>query len=383
MDRYVAHQVSQVHTAAMCRTLGIDPTRVPRTFPTRGNMGPASIPFTLATQVDALAAGDRVLLHGRRVRPQRLPAWRWSGERRRPRTSRPRRSPPAGLPGLDPSWSRLVTRRRRGSTRTWHVLDNGVAAATGTLLCVHGNPTWSYLWRRFLAAAPRRAGGWSPSTSSGWASPSAPGRRARSRSASPTSTAVVDALDVTGPVVTAGHDWGGVISLGWALAHRDRSVARPSCSANTAVRTTRRRGRPSLTRSPPAGTAPGAVGRARGLHRPRPRSSARSALSRPALPRACATPSPRRTAAAGGAPSAVRRRHPARTRARQRGDAGRHRGGSAALADVPVLMLWGPRDPVFSDRYLRDLRARLPHADVHRYERASHLVTGGRPAAAR
>ena len=22
------------------------------------------------------------------------------------------------------------------------------------MLCVHGNPTWSYLWRRFLAAAP-------------------------------------------------------------------------------------------------------------------------------------------------------------------------------------------------------------------------------------
>jgi acyl-CoA:acyl-CoA alkyltransferase len=64
MDRYIAHQVSQVHTAAMCRTLGIDSDRVPRSFPTRGNMGPASIPFTLATQVDSLQTGDRVLLMG-------------------------------------------------------------------------------------------------------------------------------------------------------------------------------------------------------------------------------------------------------------------------------------------------------------------------------
>jgi 3-oxoacyl-[acyl-carrier-protein] synthase-3 len=64
MDRYIAHQVSQVHTAAMCRTLNIDSDRVPRSFPTRGNMGPASIPFTLATQVDALQTGDRVLLMG-------------------------------------------------------------------------------------------------------------------------------------------------------------------------------------------------------------------------------------------------------------------------------------------------------------------------------
>jgi acyl-CoA:acyl-CoA alkyltransferase len=64
MDRYIAHQVSQVHTAAMCRTLDIDSDRVPRSFPTRGNMGPASIPFTLATQVDSLQTGDRVLLMG-------------------------------------------------------------------------------------------------------------------------------------------------------------------------------------------------------------------------------------------------------------------------------------------------------------------------------
>ncbi len=64
MDRYVIHQISQVHTAAICRKLGIDPLRVPRTFPTRGNIGPASVPFTLATEVDSLEAGDRVLLMG-------------------------------------------------------------------------------------------------------------------------------------------------------------------------------------------------------------------------------------------------------------------------------------------------------------------------------
>jgi 3-oxoacyl-[acyl-carrier-protein] synthase-3 len=64
MDRYVIHQVSQVHTDAICRRLGIDPTRVPRTFPTRGNIGPASVPFTLAQEVGELEAGDRVLLMG-------------------------------------------------------------------------------------------------------------------------------------------------------------------------------------------------------------------------------------------------------------------------------------------------------------------------------
>lgn len=64
MHRYICHQVSQVHTAAMCRAVGIDPARVPRTFPTRGNMGPATIPFTLAIEAEDLQAGDRVLLMG-------------------------------------------------------------------------------------------------------------------------------------------------------------------------------------------------------------------------------------------------------------------------------------------------------------------------------
>src|SRR5699024_8935272 len=34
----------------------------------------------------------------------------------------------------------------------------------------------------------------------------------------------------------------------------------------------------------------------------------------------------------------------------------------------------GARDITFSDRFLRDLIQRVPHADVHRFEEASHLV---------
>ncbi|MDQ1631188.1 MAG: acyl-CoA:acyl-CoA alkyltransferase [Frankiaceae bacterium] len=64
MDRYVIHQISQVHTDALCKRLGIDPDRVPRTFPDRGNIGPVSVPFTLAGEVDDLDEGDRILLMG-------------------------------------------------------------------------------------------------------------------------------------------------------------------------------------------------------------------------------------------------------------------------------------------------------------------------------
>src|SRR5919107_1157936 len=64
MDRYVVHQVSKVHTKAMCDRFSIDSSLVPTTFPTRGNLGPASVPFTLAGEQDSLVDGDRVLLMG-------------------------------------------------------------------------------------------------------------------------------------------------------------------------------------------------------------------------------------------------------------------------------------------------------------------------------
>ncbi|MCX6458851.1 MAG: 3-oxoacyl-ACP synthase III [Actinobacteria bacterium] len=64
MDCYIIHQVSLVHTAAICERLGFDPARAPLTFPTRGNIGPASVPYTLATHAPELSKGDRVLAMG-------------------------------------------------------------------------------------------------------------------------------------------------------------------------------------------------------------------------------------------------------------------------------------------------------------------------------
>ncbi len=63
-DRYIVHQVSQVHTAMLNELLGLDPAKVPLTFPTLGNVGPASIPITLSMESDSLSPGDKVLLMG-------------------------------------------------------------------------------------------------------------------------------------------------------------------------------------------------------------------------------------------------------------------------------------------------------------------------------
>jgi acyl-CoA:acyl-CoA alkyltransferase len=64
LDSYVIHQVSKVHTAAITSALKIDPARTPVIFPTRGNIGPASVPFTLALKSDAFEAGQRIACMG-------------------------------------------------------------------------------------------------------------------------------------------------------------------------------------------------------------------------------------------------------------------------------------------------------------------------------
>ena len=64
MDRYILHQVSDVHTNAIVKATGLDRSRVPLTYPLYGNVGPASIPITLAEEAERLTRGDRVLLMG-------------------------------------------------------------------------------------------------------------------------------------------------------------------------------------------------------------------------------------------------------------------------------------------------------------------------------
>ncbi|OOB89243.1 3-oxoacyl-ACP synthase III [Rathayibacter sp. VKM Ac-2630] len=64
MDRYIMHQVSEVHTSALVKAVGLDRDRVPTTYAMLGNVGPASIPITLAQESKTLQPGHRVLLMG-------------------------------------------------------------------------------------------------------------------------------------------------------------------------------------------------------------------------------------------------------------------------------------------------------------------------------
>ncbi|MGB6021154.1 MAG: alpha/beta fold hydrolase [Ornithinimicrobium sp.] len=290
---------------------------------------------------------------------------------------------PTDLPGLDPQWSRQVqVLDAAGVERRWHVLDNGPLLedrgerVLGTVLCVHGNPTWSYLWRRVLQQAPP-----------GWRVVAVDhlGMGYSDRLSQPRTLAqrvddlgrLTEVLDVTGPVVPLAHDWGGPIALGWTLqhAHDEGTTITGVVLTNTAVHQPEDQPKPTAittTRSRPlldllTMRTPAFV-------------AATTALSRPPLHRE------------------VRRAFAAPYRGSERRVAVRdfvadvpfesdHASFStlAAIADgvaelsVPALLVWGTRDPVFSARYLMDLQTRMPHADVQVYPRGSHLVLEDHP----
>lgn len=301
------------------------------------------------------------------------------------RTPAPASMPPQGLPGLDSRFSRIVlvpdSGDAIGTTRGWHALDNGAelerlgVTPVGTILCVHGNPTWSYLWRELVQQATDAA-----ATGSGdaWRVIAVDqldmGFSERAGVHRPLAQRVRDLADFThaigleGPVVTLGHDWGGVVSMGWAVDHPE--LLSGLMLLNTAIH------QPSDAPIP---------------------APLRLALARGVLGQATvATPAFLETTLALGHP-AVSRAVKDAYRAPYRG-AARRGGIGGFVADIPVdashqsfaelsristalrrltvpaVMLWGPRDPIFSDRYLDDLIDRLPHADVHRFEGAGHLI---------
>ena len=290
--------------------------------------------------------------------------------------------PPPGLPGLDPRWSRLVTARDGdGVARTWHVLDSHAAADGApadlpvprlTLLCVHGNPTWSYLWRGLLAAAPPDVRVVAvDQLDMGFSERTGVVRRLAQRIDD--LDRVAEALGIDGPTVTVAHDWGGPISLGWALAHREQ--LRGVVLLNTAVHQPAGSPAPSVIRV--ARTA--ALLRANTVQTPT-FLRATTLLSGRAMPRDVArafaapygTPERREAIGAFVADIPLEADHPSAAALDAVAE------GLRTLAG-PARLLWGPGDPVFSDLYLNDLIDRLPHADVHRYEGARHLVSEDAP----
>jgi acyl-CoA synthetase (AMP-forming)/AMP-acid ligase II/pimeloyl-ACP methyl ester carboxylesterase len=306
-------------------------------------------------------------------------------------TAAPASRPPEGLPGLNPAFSRLVDTDivengtvevdvAAPATRTWHILDNAPALAdlgvepVGTVLCVHGNPTWSYLWRSLVSRATDEAAAGRPAwrviavdqLDMGFSERTGVERTLPQRVRD--LSALTDTLDLQGPVITFGHDWGGVVSLGWAVDHPELLAG--VMLLNTAIHQSETEPIPAPLRLALARGILGAATVATPAF-----LETTLALAHPPLDRATknAYRAPYLTAEYRGgiggfvADIPVDAAHPSFA------ELDRIASGICTLG-VPALMLWGPRDPIFSDRYLDDLIDRMPHANVHRFEGAGHMI---------
>ena len=326
--------------------------------------------------------------------------------------------------GVNPRYSHLLEvptsapieqRAQQAGARRWHYLDNLPVLVEqglepiGTILCVHGNPTWSYLWRTVLDAGVNERAPWRvvavDQIDMGYSERTHLDLEGERRSLTDRIADLGDftkalGLDETDkPVVTLAHDWGGLVSFGWALEHRE--ILSGVMLTNTAVYHDGIENIPAALRLALGvhewGTHDSTafidvtLGLAQNEGRlPAPGSAGAGALDG-ALPQPVGQqpkrlyPSPLneaiyRTYRAPYAHSAWREGvrnfvgdiptgtdipsyTPMQRIAEQIRD-----------LDVPAFFQWGTKDPVFQRRYLFDLMERMPQAKVHRYEKASHLV---------
>jgi acyl-CoA synthetase (AMP-forming)/AMP-acid ligase II/pimeloyl-ACP methyl ester carboxylesterase len=288
---------------------------------------------------------------------------------------------------MDARFSRLVEVADGDSGRpvTWHVLDNSAVleqlgvTPVGTMLCVHGNPTWSYLWRGLVGAATDAAGAAAETGSGdvwrviavdqlemGFSERTGTERTLERRVAD--LSALTDTLELAGPVVTVGHDWGGVVSMGWAVDHPDELAG--VVLLNTAIHQPEDRAIPWPLR---LALRRGVLGRAT-VATPAFLETT-LALAHPTLAADVKNGyrAPYRSADRRGGIGAFVADIPIDERHESWNELERIAAGVREL-DVPSLMLWGPRDPIFSDVYLDDLAERMPQADIHRFEGAGHMI---------
>ena len=249
-----------------------------------------------------------------------------------------------------------------------HYVDEGPREAA-PLLFVHGNPTWSYLWRRQIAELSGNGHRCVAFDHMGFGGSDKPARLSAyslERHVD-NALALIDALELSDVTLVA-HDWGGPIGLGALLERRDR--LRGVVLMNTwawelpsflppFLREFRTEGLGEIlalggnlfVESIPGGMAKREVD--------------------PVMMDAYRAPFPDYWSRAGTL--AFQREIPLTERDRSAPVMARIHERLPDL-DVPALLVWGMRDPVFQPVFLEQWRELLPHAQSVELAGASHFL---------
>jgi haloalkane dehalogenase len=258
-----------------------------------------------------------------------------------------------------------------------HYVDEGPRGGQ-TVVMLHGNPTWGYLYRNFIRALTDRGFRAIAHDEMGFGRSEKPAdvraysveRHVRHFGA------LVDELRLD-QVTLVVHDWGGPIGLSWAVDHPER-VARLAILNTVAWPAPTRR--PSLAyrilASPGLGDL--LVRRAnvvvryalprRLVARPIPESERRGYLE--------CYPTP---ASRTGIYAAVRLAVESVEGGPAREHLARLEAALDRLAGKPTLIVWGMRDPILKPALLRRFRERFPQAEVHELADASHFLQEDAP----
>lgn len=243
------------------------------------------------------------------------------------------------------------------------------------VLLVHGNPTWSFYYRSLLevlpaaglrAIAPDHIGMGRSDKPSAADYPHSLARRVADLGD------FIDGLALTEPLSLVVHDWGGAIALAWAVEHVERldrlvvlNTGAFPLPPGKAIPWTLR-----AARVPVLGDLLVRRANAFSLGALVLGSGQRwlSAEARAGLLAPYDSPEHRVAVSRFVADIPLGPKDPAYAtlaRTEQR---------LPLLADVPTLVCWGMKDPVFDAVVLEHLLTLLPHAEVHRYADAGHYV---------
>ncbi len=256
-----------------------------------------------------------------------------------------------------------------------HVIDAGPRrAARGTLVMVHGNPTWSFYYRRLVAQFSDRYRCIVPDhIGMGWSDkphdtdyPYTLGQRIADLDN------VLEALCPRGPLTLILHDWGGMIGMGYGVRHRSR-IARLVLMNTAAFKLPAGKSLPwplILCRTPGLGAV--AV---RGLNL-FCRGAARQCIK---TARLSATEQAELLAPYDSWANRIAVHRFIQDIPLRPGDTSH---ACAALIerdlgqflDCPTEIFWGGRDLVFDDDFLKQWQTILPQAVVHRFAHAGHYV---------